>query len=157
MADYRFSFDKNLASLYEKLRNDEDLDISIFDTNKDIFLLSACLAFKYGKKRKPLNNRNSDKAINIQRFEKYQLNMLAIDLIALAETKDLGVLLDNEEKMKEKIEIIEEYANAGIEILKEKLINRQGAILENLIELITKQCESNISTKKMLEEINQDF
>lgn len=120
---------KDKEDFYKKLVNDED---SPFLQFSHVFLMAACVGYMHGKKEDlvpggeqipwSVFNDDADQAI--------------VNAIAFAETNDLNILLSTEEQTDRKFEIIEKYANGGIRILKERLLDTPGKSLDNLMDLI---------------------
>jgi len=120
---------KDKEDFYKKLVNDED---SPFLQFSHVFLMAACVGYMHGKKEDlvpggeqipwSVFNDDADQAI--------------VNAIAFAETNDLNILLSTEEQTDRKFEIIEKYANGGIRILKERLLDTPGKSLDNLINFI---------------------
>jgi len=131
-----------------------DSDISIFESYKDLFVLAACTGF-INNKRKSLPKSGKKGEILWEHISKE--NKMALDCLALAETSDLSVLIDSDnEHIKKKIKIAEEYANGGIEIIKNLVLEKPGSPLDNLIGYINKI--SKLERKEgYLEELEEEF
>ena len=120
---------KDKEEIYKKLVGDED---SPFLQFSHVFLMAACVGFLHGKKEDlvpggeqipwSVFNDDADQAI--------------VNAIAFAETNDLNILLCTEEQTDRKFDIIEKYANGGIRILKERLLDAPGKSLDNLVNMI---------------------
>ena len=109
----------------------------LFESNKDMFILAAALAFKAKKKLKLDTKKNE---IQLSVFQRSKDNMDVIDLVALGDTKDVYILdWDNDEIVDKKLRIIEEYANAGLEILDSILFRGKTTLYDNLLLWITKE------------------
>lgn len=131
--------DDNKRHLFEKLCLDQKN--KIFNTNKDLFLFAVAIGFKY-KQKLPLRHRGTEIPFTV--FQKDKKNFYFIDLIALGDTEDVHILdWDSEKIVDEKIKIFEEYANAGLEVIDQKLFKESGDIFENLLQLIYKELENN--------------
>jgi len=127
------------SDLFEKLsKTKQKNDEWLFENNKDIFLFAVALGWKY-KKRIPLKKRQTE--IPLAVFQKSRDNIHYIDLIALAENRDVYILnWDDEKKVEEKLLIVEEYANGGLEVLRNKLFNSSGHLYDNLLLLVKETC-----------------
>jgi dnd system-associated protein 4 len=127
------------SDLFEKLsKTKQKNDEWLFENNKDIFLFAVALGWKH-KKRIPLKKRQTE--IPLAVFQKSRDNIHYIDLIALAENKDVYILnWDDEKKVEEKLQIVEEYANGGLEILRNKLFSSSGHLYDNLLLLVKETC-----------------
>jgi dnd system-associated protein 4 len=85
----------------------------IFQTFRDLLCFCAVLGFETGTRLK-LDSKTDD-FVGRRVFEKDDLSVDLLYLIALAETRDIDILRDeNEDKM---IEIFEQYANGGFQVL----------------------------------------
>lgn len=138
--------------MYDPLIKSEE---PIFSTYKDLVLFAACIGYKEDK-RKPLSSTTGEGEIHWEVFEKNITDVAMVNAIALSETKDLNVLLDTEEAFDKKITILEEYANGGIEILKEKILALPGESIDNLINYIFKQLKEK-KDEGILEKIDHEI
>jgi len=87
---------------------------SIFPTIKDLLCFAAMLGFSEGK-RVPLSPNHKKQDIQRQIFiDDGKINL--IYLIALSELKDVNILRDDNDV--DIVEVFEEYANGGLEIMK---------------------------------------
>jgi dnd system-associated protein 4 len=107
-------------------------DYQIFDKMKDVFMVAACLGVMEGV-REPLTKTGGEIPWSVFHGN---TDGPIIDSIALSETGDVKILMDDEETSNRKLEIVEEYANHGMKILKSRIIDRPGDPLENLVSLI---------------------
>lgn len=109
---------------------------SLFPTIRELLCFSALLGYSQGI-RIPLDSVAGKEDVSYQQFERGDAEDL-IYLIALAETKDPEVLKDGEESRC--AEIFEEYANGGLQVLRDAM-NQSGGeyperdIQELLLEL----------------------
>jgi len=159
----RFNIDEAVHVIYRKLAKERDLSIiqledesSLskksmkdidpinfpFSTMKDVFIWSACLGFRSGK-RKPITGKR--KLI----FRWAQLNpqtdIPLLKAIAIADSGDVQVLLNQ----KEIVTIAEEYANAGIYELRESVLGERDLPLWNLVSMLNQYANH---LQKQLEE-----
>ena len=102
---------------------------------KDVFLLAMALGF-YKKRRKKLPRGK----LNIIRTIDFETKENIINSIAVASEGNLNVLIDK----KKVYEIVEEYANSGIELLSKIMLGQDShgtpsKIIENeLLEIVKK-------------------
>lgn len=89
----------------------------LFETMKDVFLVALALGFR-DDYRKPLK-ANAQDGIRLDYFTDEQKSMM--DLIAFAAKGDINILIEQDEIIAEKYQLIEEYANGGMQILNEQL------------------------------------
>lgn len=118
-----------------------------FLTFKDVMMTAACLAFQM-KTKKPVDKRGKEIPWSI--FNGHQP---IINAIALLETSDVNILLDHDEAFKQKVEIFESYANAGLDILKKKVLDTPGNSFDNLMGLIHEFNDRDLSDED--QELNQ--
>ncbi|MFZ3171658.1 MAG: DNA phosphorothioation-associated protein 4 [Carboxydocellales bacterium] len=142
---------KDKEQIYQQLVRGEDAPFMLL---KDVFLMAACIGYKYAR-REPIApggeqipwsvfNDDADHAI--------------VNAIALAETSELHVLLSTEDQMERKFNILEEYANGGIAILEQKVMNAPGNLLDNLIGLIfEEEIDDRSSPRGVLNKIAEDL
>lgn len=118
---------------FEKMLEDfiKDKKDKIFETYKDAIVFAACLGFEKNERQ---SFQQSSEPIKIHIFK--DQDIAVINAIALAETGDPKVMSESEEK---KLEIFEEYACGGLEILKNKVYEGSGSQQDNLISLIIDQ------------------
>lgn len=93
-----------------------------FQTYADVMVFAAALGARR-KKRVPLEeiSKRDPLPIGIEIFISRGYEV-AIKLLAIAETKDINILSPSDENSEEqRIQIFEEYANGGLEILQEEL------------------------------------
>lgn len=96
---------------------------------KDAFLWAVSMGVKYGK-RSPLEGKKEGLFLWVRINKDSELPCLK--MLALSETKDIRVLTDEQQIQ----QIAEEYANEGIRIIRERLVDKPGDPLFNLVEII---------------------
>lgn len=99
---------------------------------KDAFLMAACIGSLQGEPEK-LSSRGKEFLLSVFSDD---ADKAIIDALAFAETDDLTILLDTEEKRGAKYKIVEEFANAGIKSIKKRILDAPGRPLNNLVDLI---------------------
>ena len=146
---------ENKKEIYDRLV-DSKSDCQIFSKYRDLFLLAVCIGYKERKKVKITGNASNRGELHWEMFERNNIDLAAINAIVLSETSDINVILETEEMLDRKIEIIEEYANGGIQTIKEKILDMPGDPLDNLINYIFEELKEE---KKMgiLEEIESEL
>lgn len=110
-------------------------DRTLFPTIRELLCFAALLGYSE-ERRIPLDRDAGVEDVSYQQFERGDAEDL-IYLIGLAETKDPEILRDGEESRC--AEIFEEYANGGLQILREAMLQSGGEypdrdILELLLE-----------------------
>jgi len=121
--------EKHLNMLKDMTQNDKGL--KIFESYKDLVVFAAVLGYNHGIKEK-INKQMGD-PIKMHIFSgEYDLSI--INCIALAETGDPMFL--GEKKEDDKINIFEEYANAGLNLINESIYKQPGDWIEKIIALI---------------------
>jgi dnd system-associated protein 4 len=124
---------KDKETLFKLLTTDGES--KIFNTYKDLFMMAACIGYKYGR-REPFEQ--TSEAIQWPVFNE-QSDLPIINSIALMETRDVNILMNDDETFDIKISIVEEYANGGLKLIQEKIIDKPGTVLDNFIGLIQKE------------------
>lgn len=119
MAENRIKIAKDKANLVKELKG-LDTTTGIFQTYVDVMVFAAALGAKR-KKRTPLVEFARDlDPIRRDYFNNNRCELL-INLLALITSQDQSILSDDEQSDDRRIEIFEEYANGGLEILQQEL------------------------------------
>lgn len=125
----RVNVENEMHEIYKEIveRSGQSLENAPFLLMKDVFMWAAALGFQHGQKRPLASGRQ-------QPFRWSQLSqdldIPALKVIALADTQDVEVLIHNDQILR----VAEEYANAGIRILKQDFIDQPGRLLWNLVD-----------------------
>jgi len=133
----RTSIDESVINIYNELREDTkgktnpNIEQSPFPTLKDIFMFAACIGFQKGARKKLPSGKKT--TIRLEIFTENDIALLKS--IAIAETNDIKVLSN----LGDVLTIAEEYAHAGIQFLKDQLLEQSGKPLWQLISLINEQ------------------
>lgn len=116
-------------------------DRTLFPTIRELLCFAALLGYSEGR-RIPLDRVAGLEDVSYQQFERGGAEDL-IYLIALAETKDPEILKDGEESRC--AEIFEEYANGGLQILRDAMLQSGGEYPDrDILELLLKSGYLNI-------------
>lgn len=127
----RINVENDMHEIYKEIveRSGQSLENAPFLLMKDVFMWAAALGFHNGQRRPLTSGRQ-------QPFRWSQLSqdsdIPALKAIALADTQDVGVLTRSDQILR----VAEEYANAGIRILKQGYIDQPGRLLWNLVDSI---------------------
>ncbi|HEY3364928.1 MAG TPA: DNA phosphorothioation-associated protein 4 [Symbiobacteriaceae bacterium] len=135
---------KDQDAVYKALKEGEP---AVFETYKDILMMAACVGFKLDK-RVPFEQ--TAEQIEWDVFSG-RTDLPIINAIALKETGDVNILLEDDETFDRKFVILEEYANGGFEELKRRLLDSPGDALDNLIALIYEQKKADSTDAESLE------
>ena len=122
-----------------------DGDFKVFNTMKDLFVFAACVGHNDGI-RLPFDKVAGEIPWSVFHGE---TDEPIIDSIALIETDDLAILLKEDDKFDQKLEIIEEYANQGLALIRQKLMEAPGDPLENLVAMIMENEDYEIPNGKI--------
>lgn len=95
---------------FQELGNKSD---KIFDSMKDVFMFAVTLGFRK-QKRIPIQKTDGDD-IRLIYFKDEDENIF--NIIALADTGEMSILLPDDEYREKKYKIVEEYANGGMSIM----------------------------------------
>lgn len=130
------TIDESVHYIYKELTDGTDPVTIPFKTMKDVFLWAASLGYKRGERR-PITG----KKLTIFRWAQFssQTDIPVVKAISLANGDDINVLLRQDDMLN----VIEEYANAGIHDLKANLFDEYGQPLWNLIKLIQMKVKSD--------------
>lgn len=119
MAENRIKIAKDKANLVKALKASNDPN-GLFQTYVDVMVFAAVLGAKR-KKRVPLVEVARDlDPIRRDYFDNNKCEMI-INLLAISETQEQKILADDEQSDQQRIKIFEEYANGGLEILRDEL------------------------------------
>jgi len=127
----RISIEASMHQFYKSLteRSNRNPEASPFLLMKDVFMWAVALGVQ-ANSRRPLSGSRT------QIFHwsnlAQDIDVPALKAIAVAETGDVEVL-QNEGQI---LRIAEEYANAGIHILKREVVDKPGHALWNLADLV---------------------
>lgn len=106
-----------------------------------LLFFAALLGFK-NRRREPLASIQSGEAIRQDSFANNPVWLGTVYLLGLVETGKADVLRATEDAEDERIQIFEEYANGGLEILKQELEGSEGS-LDALLTFIQSQTQPN--------------
>jgi len=139
MADPRIRIDKDKVDILRKLVKSEESPTGPFSLNADVIAFAAALGANKSR-RLPLEHPASDPAPIRQDIFERQGYDTVINLLAVCEEENPLVLANEDEMDNKRGKIFEEYANGGLQILKEELT---GAVdyLETILLLISTQRE----------------
>ena len=120
--------DEAVHHIYKELTDGNDPEASPFKTMKDVFMWSASLGYKIGERR-PLTSRTM-----VFRWAQLseQIDVPLVKAIAIADKEELGVLSSQGDVL----DIVEEYANAGVHELRSSVLDEYGQPLWNLSAMI---------------------
>lgn len=123
------TIDESVHYIYKELTDGTDPVTVPFKTMKDVFLWAASLGCKRGERR-PI----AGKKITIFRWAQFnsQTDIPVVKAISLADRHEIDVLLSQDDILN----IIEEYANAGIHELRSISLDDHGQPLWNLINML---------------------
>ena len=126
----RVSIEAEFHQLYNDLadRSSKKPETAPFIVLKDVFMWAVALGVRSGK-RLPLAGKKDDLFFWHQLSQDQDVPVL--ESIAVAETGDVEVLAQGSQILL----IAEEYANEGIRLLKQELVDQRAAPLWNLVAL----------------------
>ncbi len=122
--------DQGVHPIYEKLtsRSSKKAEDFPFETMKDLFIVSACIGAKYDRY---VEIEKSKEIFDATLFnQKTEIPVLMS--LAFCKARNLEVLSDG----RQILDIAQGWANGGIEILKNQLLNRPGRPLMNLVDYL---------------------
>lgn len=116
-------------------------DRTLFPTIRELLCFAALLGYSEGR-RIPLDRSEGTEDVSYQQFERRDAEDL-IFLIALADSKNPEILKEGEEGRC--AEIFEEYANGGLQILRDAMLRSGGEYPDrDILELLKKSGYLNI-------------
>jgi dnd system-associated protein 4 len=127
----RINVENEMHDIYKEIieRSGASTESAPFFTMKDVFMWATALGYAHGQKRPLAPGRQ-------QPFRWSQLSqdldIPTLKTIAVADTEDVEILIHADQILR----IAEEYANAGIRILKQDYIDQPGRLLWNLVDLV---------------------
>ena len=126
----RINIENDVHELFKEVseRSGASLENAPFILMKDAFMWATAVGYKYGKKRPLASGRT-------QPFRWDQLSqdldVPALQAIAVADSGDVEILTQRDKILR----IAEEYANAGIRILKTDYVDQPGRLIWNLVDI----------------------
>ncbi len=148
----RFKRSKDKEEIFRQLASSDDAP---FVTFKDVFMMAAILGYNL-KKQEQLASGGEQIAWEVFSGATDQAMLNAI---ALCDSGNFEILLDTDEMTDQKFKTLEEYANAGLDIIKDKVLDRPGNPLDNLIDFILSRESDNSSSldRSILGDMNIEF
>ena len=118
---------------------------TLFQTIRELLCFAALLGYSENR-RLPLDKDKGVEDVSYQQFERGDAEDL-IYLIALAETKDPEILKDGEESRC--AIIFEEYANGGLQIIQQSMLQGGGEYPDrDILELLKERDYLNIDDEE---------
>lgn len=123
------TIDESVHYIYKELTDGTDPVTVPFKTMKDVFLWAVTLGYKRGERR-PI----AGKKLTVFRWAQFnpQTDLPVIKAISLADEENVSILLSQDEMLN----VVEEYANAGIHHVRSQLFEDLGQPLWKLISLL---------------------
>lgn len=141
----RIHIDKSHHPVYKELTESEEVK-QPFDSMKNVFMLAVFIGYQQDQ-RIPLENRVDIFSWDVLSNDEENVSLLRA--LALAETGDVEVLTDQGEIL----DIAEQYANAGIREIQEKISDIQDNRIMHLVSLIGKHIPDDLISS-LAEDIN---
>ena len=132
-------------------------DVGIFLTFKDVLLFAACVGYKerHGSASFTPGKKEDKGEIHWEVLERDSMNISTVNALALAETKNLDVVLTTEESYDNKISTLERLADIGIRIMTQKILDQPGDALDNMLGYIFQQLQEKEDS--ILKRIDNEF
>lgn len=137
--NHRIYIEKKHHSVY-KLLTDGEESIPIFDSMKNVFMLAIFIGYQQDK-RIPLTNKVDIFSWDVLSNDEESKSL--VYALALAEEGDIEILTDKGKIL----DIAEEYANAGIIEIKEKIADMDDNKIKHLVSLIGSYMPDEIISK----------
>ena len=118
----RISFEADKHYIYKDLVDAKD---SPFSTMKDVFVLAACVGHEIG------HGTSLKKKLGVFDWSLFGEtdDIPILRALAVCKTNDINDMVDRDVLL----DIAEEYANTGIDILKQELLDLPGTLTNNLV------------------------
>lgn len=127
----RVSIETDVHQLYRDLteRSTRNPETAPFLLMKDVFMWAVALGVHFDQRQELVGSKTQ-----IFRWDQFSesIDLPSLKAIAVAATGDVEVLTHEDEILR----IAEEYANAGIHLLKREVVDKPGQPLWNLVALI---------------------
>ncbi len=108
-------------------------DLKLFDNMYELFTFAATVGFLKGRKVAP---EKTGKTIEFNQFRSFD-NFDGIFLcICLAHEKNANILNNNDEQIIARLKIFSEYANGGMEVIKDNIVDKHGELVDGFIHFI---------------------
>lgn len=122
--------DQDQHEFYDRLtqRSGENPDDHPFQTMKDLFMVAACLGAKHNRFQEIKKPRD---IFSSSVFDQ-KADIPVLVSIAYGHEQKFEVLMDENEM----VSIVQGYACGGFDLIKEKLIQSPGRLLDNMITMI---------------------
>ncbi|MCM1232546.1 MAG: hypothetical protein NC489_20675 [Ruminococcus flavefaciens] len=117
-----------------------------FDTMKDVMLLAIAIGFINGKTM-PIIKYGGDTI----REHIFKDDMAYLNIIAVLSTRDIKILLD--ENKEKKYSLLEQYAEAGMNIFVKKVFNGRYTNVDRILEYVNSYNPGVSTGKKDLSEL----
>ena len=124
------NIDESVHHIYKELRDGTDPVESPFTTMKDIFMWAVFCGAELGLPKEIKGKKTTIFHWSVF-SEKDDIPLLKA--LAISKTKDVNLLLDQNQILT----IAEEYANAGILHIRDKVLKEGGSPLWNLVSMIS--------------------
>jgi len=140
----RVQISQDKAELVKALRAKED-GTGLFSTYADVLTFAAVLGFNQ-KRKIPLGkfSRKDPDAVLQEQFRDRSI----IDLIAIAETHSSKILASDQDTDLQRVEIFQEYANGGLEILSKELYGIKKPLERTLLILYSERNRQTPDTEE---------
>ena len=122
---------KDKSNLLDRLTKSENRATSPFDSYRDVIIF--CAALGWWRKRR-VSFDSSDEPIRWETMTSLPGAEMLVNMLAVSQTDDPTILLD--ERFDDRIVIFEEYANGGLEVLRESLDQSPKPAVDVLRDLV---------------------
>lgn len=122
---------KDKEDIFQSLGGDST---ALFRSMKDVFMVAACLGFARDT-REPLQSIGAEFGPNVFAGEDEAL----LDALALAEAGEVAILHPDQEDAR--AQLVEEYANAGVALLKGIMDQGVGDPVDTLITFLASEAD----------------
>lgn len=131
---------KDKSILLDDLTKSENRKISPFDSYRDAIIF--CAALGWWRKRR-VSFSSSDEPIRWETMASLPGAEMLVNMLAVSQTEDPTILLDD--RFDDRIVIFEEYANGGLEILRDS-IDQSHKLAVDILRDLVEQADIDIHT-----------
>jgi dnd system-associated protein 4 len=115
--DNRIRVPEDKADIIDRLLRSDSNPKGVFRLKAEVIVFAAAFGYRHNKS---MAFTSSSEPIRIEVFERNGLDRI-IPLLTIAETRDPHSLSDGDEATSRKVKLFEEYANGGLELLRNEL------------------------------------
>ena len=126
----RVSFETDKHFIFKDLAEAKD---GPFATMKDVFMLAACVGYEMGYG----TSLKAKQGVFDWSVFSEEDDIPVLRALAISKEKDLGCLIDRDQLL----DVAEEYANTGIDVLRQEILDPPGTLTNKMVSFYLKRME----------------